>query len=144
MTQTKTIDGLILSLINQQKVFEQREIQQHLSHHGLSVPQATISRRLKKLGVKKIDGSYRPLNNISDHPVLKIQISAIGLVVLHTKPGHAGSVSYDIDQRYIQKSNIGLIATIAGDDVVLLIPQSAEYIPFIVEKIYLEFPHLSI
>lgn len=149
MSQDNLLDGHILNIVQTVKIAEQIDLQNSLKERGYSIPQATLSRRLKKLKIAKIAGIYQVVDfNMPNLPlVLNIQVSDLGLVVLHTHPGNASSLAYYIDKKYISFSpqaikNTGILGTIAGDDTVLLIIQSKERLNDVLQLLRAEFPYL--
>jgi transcriptional regulator of arginine metabolism len=151
MSYDKVLDGHILSLVQTQEIPEQIDLQSKLKERGYVIPQATLSRRLKKLKIAKVAGIYRVVDfNMPSLPiVLNIQIADSGLIVLHTHPANANSLASFIDRKYVNFSSqssikYGILGTIAGDDTVLLIIKSKESLRDVLELIQTEFPYLKI
>lgn len=150
MSQDPALDGHILNIIQTEQIEEQIELQNALKQRGYAIPQATLSRRLKKLKIAKIGGTYQIIDfNLPNLPlVLNMQISEYGLIILHTHPGNANSLAFYMDKKYVSFSaqntqNSGLLGTIAGDDTVLLIIKNKEKLPHIVQLLHDEFPYLK-
>lgn len=150
MSQDALLDGHILSVVQTEKISEQSDLQKSLTERGYAIPQATLSRRLKKLKIAKVAGVYQVVDfNIPNLPlVLNIQVSDFGLIVLHTHPGNANSLAYYIDKKYVSFSlqstkNSGILGTIAGDDTVLLIVKSQEKQDEVLQLLRAEFPYLT-
>ena len=150
MSQDTIIDGHILNIVQTEEITEQIDLQNSLKERGYTIPQATLSRRLKKLKIAKIAGIYQIVDfNAPSLPiVLNMQISDFGLIVLHTHPGNANNLAYFIDKKYvsfaIQNDNSsGILGTIAGDDTVLLIVKSKALLQNVVQLLKTEFPYLS-
>ncbi|MFJ1267405.1 arginine repressor [Legionella lytica] len=150
MSQDALLDGHILNIVQTEKISEQSDLQQSLAERGYTIPQATLSRRLKKLKIAKVAGIYQVVDfNIPNLPlVLNIQVSDFGLIVLHTHPGNANSLAYYIDKKYVSFSqhstkNSGILGSIAGDDTVLLIVKSQEKQEEIFQLLHTEFPYLT-
>ena len=98
---------------------------------GFSVTQATLSRDIKQLKVAKVhDGNgdyvYRlPGESISKQAQpegkKKPNIEFSGnLAVVKTRPGYAMGIASDIDSHAPSE----ILATIAGDDTILVIPRN--------------------
>ena len=143
------LDSLILTIVQTQLIAEQSDLQQSLKDRGFDIPQATLSRRLKKLNIAKVAGTYKIVDyNQPGLPlVLNIQISDHGLIVLQTHPGNASSLAYYIDRKYVSfnsqnPSNSGILGTIAGDDTILLIIKSKDDLGKIISILKEEFPYL--
>ncbi|MFI4937472.1 MAG: arginine repressor [Candidatus Berkiellales bacterium] len=150
MAHDHVIDGYILNLVQYQVIHEQADLQALLKERGFDIPQATLSRRLKKLKIAKVEGSYKIIeyNMPVLPPILNIQLSESGIIVLHVHPGQANSLAYYFDHKYVSYSpknpkNTGILGTIAGDDTVLLIVKSKKDIPKVLEAINEEFPYLD-
>ena len=146
---SKDLDGHILNIVQNFEIKEQNELQHHLIRKGYNIPQATLSRRLKKLNIAKVSGKYEIVNYHHSHIpiVLSIKISEFGLIILHTHPGNASSLAYYLDKKYISYSpkeqNAPIIGTIAGDDTVLLIIKSKSAIQGAIKLLQDDFPYLS-
>lgn len=137
---------LIKQLISKHEISNQEDLVRLLAEHGVKATQATVSRDLKQLNVAKgftpsghtcyvlpnevfyrrpkaelseetnNELSVDTLSSMLASRVLSIDFS-LNLAVIRTKPGYAGSVAYDIDE----KSWAGILGSVAGDDTVLLI-----------------------
>lgn len=149
MSNDKLLDDLILSIVQTEAIAEQSDLQQSLNKRGYDMPQATLSRRLKKLKIAKVAGYYKVIDyNQPGLPlVLNIQLSDFGLIILHTHPGNANSLAYYIDRKYVSFSmqdhnNSGILGTIAGDDTVLLIIKSKVDQDKVFQLLREEFPYL--
>lgn len=145
------LEGHILNIIQSNEIAEQNELQEQLIKRGFAIPQATLSRKLKKLKIAKVSGIYKIVDFNQPHLplILNIQTSDSGLIVLHTHPGQASSLAYYFDQKYVNfstKKNLEseILGTIAGDDTVLLITKSKASIPSVLQSIQDEFPYVSI
>ena len=123
-------DATILDLIQNQKIAHQQELVEKLKALGVHIPQSTLSRRLKSLGIAKIHNYYQiiDLKKPVGVSVLSLKVSFPNLIVLHTLPGHANSIAFQLDQKMdanknssLKKSYQFLLGTIAGDDTILLI-----------------------
>lgn len=150
MGQDTVLDSHILNIVQTEKIAEQIDLQASLEHRGYIIPQATLSRRLKKLKIAKINGLYQVVDfNIPNLPlVLNMQVSDFGLIVLHTHPGNANSLAYFIDKKYVSFSstnskNSGILGTIAGDDTVLLILKGKAQLDMVLQLLRTDFPYLT-
>lgn len=151
MPKNREIDEFIINTVKSHKLKEQKELQDFLSKAGYNLPQATLSRRLKKLKIFKLDGFYEIVLGTAAPAlpcILKLHIAQVGLIVLHTPPGQAQSLAYYLDNKFLNASELahassGFLGTIAGDDTVLCIPHSLACVPSILEEIYKDFPYLK-
>lgn len=150
MNKNQQLDEHILNITQSHIILEQSELQQYLRERGHNIPQATLSRRLKRLNIAKVSGIYQVVNYDQHHLplVLNIQVSHSGLIVLHTHPGNANSLGYFFDRHYVSYSCKGqneslILGTIAGDDTVLLITKGKDSVQYVMEIIYSTFPYLT-
>lgn len=147
MAHDSIIDSQILGIIQSHTIKEQMELQHILEKNGYNVPQATLSRRLKKLKIAKVQGIYKVVDFSlpRNPPILNIRVSELGLLILHTHPGHAASLAYIIDRKYVSfspqdlKKECGILGTIAGDDTVMVIIRAKSDIKNIVTMLSDEF-----
>lgn len=127
---------VIKMLVSNMELSTQEELMKQLDIAGYPASQATLVRDLKQLRITKgmnaqgrlvylMPGEQR-FRTVSDTHVTVENLNRIGITevrfsgnlgVIHTPPGHAGHVAYDIDNSGIPE----IIGTIAGDDTVLLI-----------------------
>ncbi len=131
MSSKKVIENHIVSIVQNEFVREQSDLQDILKSRGYDIPQATLSRKLKKLNIAKVGGFYKIVDfSESSLPiVLNMKVSEFGLIVLHTHPGNANSLAYFIDQKYVNytvdsDSESIILGTIAGDDTVVVIAKN--------------------
>lgn len=120
----------IRQIIQKETIGNQEELLNKLNEKGFSTTQATLSRDIKQLNIVKIadhEGNYvyRLPNHTAfmqskgeyvNHP--KIEFSG-NLAVVKTRPGYAMGIAWDIDQHAPRE----ILATIAGDDTILIIPR---------------------
>ena len=103
-------------LIMQNDYSTQLNLVQALESNGFQVNQGTVSRELKRIGVRKVGGVYR-LSAGAKHgvPIHSIRYAQNGaLVVLKTQPAFASVLAHRIDAASLP----GVLGTIAGDDTV--------------------------
>ena len=149
MLHETVLDGHILNIIQNHEIKEQAELQKMLQQRGYDIPQATISRRLKKLNIAKIGGVYKVVEIQQMHIpiVLNMQVSEFGMIVLHTHPGNAHALAYYIDKKYVsfgqyQEEESGILGTIAGDDTILIVIKNRKIFDQVVENLLLDFPYI--
>lgn len=124
----------IQEIISTTVVGSQEELLQKLSEQGFELTQATLSRDLKQLKVSKTTNSkgeyiYQlPARSIAEegkhfsndfargNTVLSTEFSG-NIVVVHTRPGYASSLAYEIDE--MAKDTI--IGTVAGEDTIIAV-----------------------
>ena len=106
----------LAQIIMQDDYSTQLGLVQALESAGFLVNQGTVSRELKRIGVRKVGGIYR-LGSRMKHgvPIHSISVTSNGnLVVLKTQPAFASVLAHRIDSASIP----GVLGTIAGDDTV--------------------------
>ena len=127
---------MIKTIISEQIISSQDDLQIRLLELGCDVTQATLSRDLKSLQVMKVSDVksgyiYRladigPVNQQSNSETSRLDFLADGVVgiefsanlgVIRTLPGYANSVAIMIDKA----SPMEILGTVAGDDTILLI-----------------------
>lgn len=128
-TKKERLDA-ICRIIRSAAIGNQEELLSKLNDSGFSVTQATLSRDIRQLKVVKVhaeDGNYvyrlpepttqvRSRKETASHP--KIEFSH-HLAVVRTRPGYAMGIASDIDSHAPEE----ILATIAGDDTILVIPR---------------------
>lgn len=151
MSKNRVLDEHITNIIQHHEVTEQSDLQKMLKEIGFDIPQATLSRRLKKLKIAKVSGIYKIIDfSIPNLPIiLNIQVSEFGLIVLQTHPGNANSIASFLDQKYVtynqkKPKNYGILGTIAGDDTILVIVKSKHDINSVLNTLQADFPYLAI
>lgn len=123
-------------LISSAELGSQEEVLQAMAQQGYSIPQASLSRYLKQLGVTKQSvpsgksiyvlpqpSGYRRIHRPA--PIFEgrqtegfISLKFSGnMGVIRTQPGHASSIAYKIDSADLEE----LLGTIAGDDTIFLV-----------------------
>ena len=138
----------IKSIVSKEVVQNQDELQRILEKQGFAVTQATLSRDLRELGIVKShdveSGVYR-YQDVKSGKVLAIDprrnrftVETIKSVefsgnqgVVKTYPGFAAAVASVIDDNV----HVGIMGTIAGDDVVLIILRDHVSVPDLVGEI---------
>ena len=100
---------VIKMILSSQEISSQEALLIELDKAGFRLTQATLSRDLKQLKVVTMTESNRA-------GLLSVKFSG-NILVMHTLPGHASHIAYDIDNAKIDE----FIGTIAGDDTIFLV-----------------------
>lgn len=117
------VDQVILDLINQESIGDQAALRAQLKTHGYVVTQPTLSRRLKRLNVRKVDGVYRRVERAATSvPDYELTLAPPNLIVLRTRPGHAQVLAVLLDSVEIK----GVAGTLSGDDAVFVAISDAD------------------
>jgi transcriptional regulator of arginine metabolism len=115
---TLTLEELVISIIKQESIPDQKTLLHRIAQAGYSIDQSTLSRLLKKVGAEKNLGKYTLKEN-RPAPFLKIhQVDIVppNLIIVKTRSGHAKALTTLIDQARIE----GIAGTLAGDDNIFI------------------------
>lgn len=139
----------ILDIIETSLVATQKDLVDLLRGRGYTVTQATVSRDIGELGLRKLpddEGHYRyqaPSNKAEglgqdrdrlDRTIADVVVSVDyteNLLVIKTVPGSAQLLAFLLDQ----SQDLEMMGTIAGDDVVLLIIKDKSRVPHVCKDI---------
>ena len=136
----------ILSLIEACEIETQGELCEALAAHGFSVTQATVSRDVKELHLYKVRGKEKRFryacireneSGITDKMRALFRtcvqfIRPVGnLVIIKTLPGSASNAGVAVDELSLRE----VAGSIAGDDTLLLICESAEDAAAVAERL---------
>jgi arginine repressor len=123
-----SLDEQIKQLISNNKIKDHSELNKLLfKKYACQINQSTLSRKLNKLGIKKIDGYYKEaLPHMRNNKILDIKIAPPNILVIHTSAGHANSIASSIDyalkqENHPSKLNKYLLGTVAGDDTIIVV-----------------------
>ena len=134
-TKTRRLEAIKM-LVSSKELGSQEELLQELRSEGFELTQATLSRDLKQLKVAKaasMNGHYlyvlpnetmykrirtplKATEMMTTSGILTINFSG-NMGVIHTRPGYASSVAYNIDNAEIRE----IMGTIAGDDTIFIV-----------------------
>ncbi len=111
------LDRLILQLLEAAPIADQGDLLAQLATQGQELTQSTLSRRLKRLGVQKIQGRYRRVEALAQAlPEVTLHEAPPNLLVLRTAPGFAQALGLSLDGDPVP----GQMGTLAGDDTVFV------------------------
>lgn len=127
---------IIKMIVSSRELSTQEELLRELDIAGYPASQATLVRDLRQLHIVK---GYNPegrnvylmpneqrYRTVSDTHVTVDALNRLGvagihfsgnMAVIHTPPGHASHVAYDIDHADVP----GVLGTIAGDDTIFMV-----------------------
>jgi len=134
----------IKEILHSRDIAIQHELITELEKNGIEVAQATLSRDCSELGVirtRTLNGYRLTLPEDSPGQIMKglvgMEVQSIDsnecAIVVKTLPGRAHGVGSFLDQLKLSC----VLGTIAGDDTVLVIPDSVKHIASIIEHIQL-------
>ena len=149
-TNKSTRLEVIKMIVSSQEVMTQDELQAELAKAGFPSTQGTISRDLRQLRIGKgineaghlvyMLPEQRRYQRVSDTHMTVQQMNRLGavsvkfsqnLAVIHTPPGHASHVAYDIDKANTPE----IVGTIAGDDTILVVLTEGADRPSVLDSI---------
>jgi len=121
----------IRKIVSMNSLESQEELLSALREEGFVSTQTTLSRDLKQLRISKVrvrnghsiyalprEGQFEPVPTLEEINRTRWRLKFSGnLMVVHTPPGHASMVAYDIDNL---KHPI-FLGTVAGDDTVIIV-----------------------
>lgn len=135
MTKSTSMLEELKKLLLEGSASTQEDIKRHLSNLGYDVNQAKISRLLRKTGAVKIGNEYgHVVYSLPKEPappqaksllanlVIDIQANET-VIVIHTSPGSASLFGRLVDHNLLK---LGVLGTVAGDDTLIVIPQSIQ------------------
>ncbi|MCB0280360.1 MAG: arginine repressor [Calditrichaeota bacterium] len=142
MQSKKNRQFKIKEIISSMDIANQEELLSELKKQKIETAQATLSRDLNELGIIRIptengfkysfskDDLSLALKNVIGLEILSL-VSNETTIVVKTLPGRAQGVAVFFDR--LEKSHI--IGTVAGDDTIILIPDSVKNISQIIKHI---------
>lgn len=113
------IEDEIIKLIKQD-IHDQTKLLTELKELGYRTTQSSISRKLAKLGIKKINGRYF-IQDSQPRFKFEIRFAKPNLFIIRTKPGDASSLAALIDDKLVSSDQYSeFLGTIAGDDTIFI------------------------
>jgi transcriptional regulator of arginine metabolism len=121
----------IRKIVSVNSLESQEELLAALKEEGFVSTQTTLSRDLKQLRISKVrvrsglsvyalprEGQFEPVPTLEEINQTKWRLNFSGnLMVVHTPPGHASMVAYDVDNI----KHPAFLGTVAGDDTVIVV-----------------------
>ena len=121
----------IRRIVSKNSLESQEELLAALREEGFISTQTTLSRDLKKLRISKVrirsglsvyalprEGQFELVPSVDEINQTKWRLNFSGnLMVVHTPPGHASMVAYDVDNI----KHPFFLGTVAGDDTVIIV-----------------------
>ena len=143
MTYSKNArQSKIKEIISTSEVSSQEDLCNMLEENGFDTTQATLSRDLHELGIVRIpsengfkyvfhlDDTENTVRQLIGMEIINV-LSNESTVVVRTMPGRAAGVAVYLDR--VKDSHI--IGTVAGDDSIIIVPDSQKNINKLVAKI---------
>ncbi len=143
---------VIRMIVGNQAIESQDELMVEMDKAGFACTQTTLSRDLKQLRISKVrardgrsvyalpsENHYVPAPSREEINQSKWGVQFSGqLMVVHTPPGHASMVAYDID---CARQTL-FLGTVAGDDTVLVVLAEEAQRPDVLQLIQEIIPSL--
>lgn len=138
--------GVILELIDRERLHSQESLRRHLAREGFEATQATISRDIKELGLVKRagDGAYQRPGVTAAAPEAAHNALARAaaefvrrvdrvqqMLVIRTGAGQAQALALAIDGARLPET----VGTIAGDDTILVIARDGRRAATLVKRL---------
>ncbi len=124
--QRQQRQAVILEILAAQPVLRQTELVQLLHQRGIECTQSSVSRDLRQLGIAKLDGGYRPVDDAdttddADQVLLagfvqRMETAGLNLVVVRTAEGAAQRVALFLDRTGWPE----IVGTVSGDDTIFV------------------------
>lgn len=141
----------IKRIITTKNIGSQDELLRELAIEGYQLTQATLSRDLKQMQIAKVankEGGYSYImsqvapvslsKKRASGEVIPSLLEGMGsiefsgnMAVIKTRPGHAGSIAYEIDNSSIYE----ILGTVAGDDTILLVMREGASRDVVLERL---------
>lgn len=112
----------IRRIVREERIRTQRDLVERLEQHGFRCTQATISRDITEMGLKKLsEGVYVLAEDLHLQRMISELVTGVvhtnNLLLVKASPGTAQGVAAALDAADLE----GILGSIAGDDTVLLI-----------------------
>ena len=142
MSSKRIRQSKIKEIITSKTVSSQEELLEYLKEGGFDTTQATLSRDLHEIGIVRVpdDNGFKYVFHQEDSSqaikqIIGMEIISVlnneSTVIVKTMPGRAQGVAIYLDK--LQGSHI--IGTVAGDDTIIIIPDSTANVKLLIDKI---------
>ena len=132
----------IKEIITTERISSQEDLLEKLTAQGYETTQATLSRDLHEIGIIRVpdEEGFRYIFHKEENPqavreLISMEIINVlaneSIVIVKTMPGRAQGVAIFLDRL----KNTHIIGTIAGDDCIMIIPDSHDNVQGLVEEI---------
>ncbi|MCD4691460.1 MAG: arginine repressor [Calditrichales bacterium] len=142
MSSKRIRQSKIKEIITSKTVSSQEELLEYLKAGGFDTTQATLSRDLHEIGIVRVpdDHGFKYVFHQEDNSqaikqIIGMEIISVlnneSTVIVKTMPGRAQGVAVYLDK--LQGSHI--IGTVAGDDTIIIVPDSNANVKLLIDKI---------
>jgi transcriptional regulator of arginine metabolism len=126
----------IRTIVRRERVRTQRDLVEHLKAEGFSCTQATVSRDIADMGLKKLpEGVYVLAEDVHLQRMISELVESVErsqqLVVIKTSAGGGQGVAAAVDAAALDE----IVGSIAGDDTILIITTGEDAAQAVLEGI---------
>ena len=127
MKKRENRQAAIKQIVRSRTVRTQRDLVDSLLEMGYKCTQATVSRDITEMGLRKTnDGSYVLVEDMTMRRMVSDMVCKVeradNLIVIKVLPGTASGVAAALDAAELPE----VMGTVAGDDTILVIARSVE------------------
>jgi transcriptional regulator of arginine metabolism len=127
---------VIRRVVRRERIRTQRDLVERLRSFGFVCTQATVSRDITEMGLRKLpEGVYVLAEDLHLQRMIRDLVTGSvvseSLVLIKTSPGTASGVAAAMDAAGLEE----VLGSIAGDDTVLVIARSADDAAALVDSI---------
>ncbi len=122
MEDKATRQHTLLQVLENKELSSQGAVVREMELAGFEVTQPSISRDFQELGIVKLGGRYKVIedaqhtNGFGGVLVNNVDTAGPNMVVIRTSAGAANMVALEIDNRGLK----GVVGTVAGDDTLFV------------------------
>jgi transcriptional regulator of arginine metabolism len=126
----------IRTIVRRERVRTQRDLVEHLKAEGFSCTQATVSRDIADMGLRKLpEGVYVLAEDVHLQRMISELVESVArsqqLVVIKTSAGGGQGVAAAVDAAALDE----IVGSIAGDDTILIITTGEDAAQAVVDGI---------
>lgn len=123
-------------IVRRERIRTQRDLVEHLASAGFACTQATVSRDITEMGLRKLpEGVYVLAEDLHLQRMVSELVTSVvrseRLLLVKASPGTAPGVAAALDAAGLE----GVLGSIAGDDTVLVIADSEDNAEILVRGI---------
>jgi transcriptional regulator of arginine metabolism len=127
---------VIRRIVRRERIRTQRDLVERLKGHGFVCTQATVSRDITEMGLRKLpEGVYVLAEDLHLQRMISELVTSVvqaeKLVIVKASPGTAPGVAAALDAAGLDE----VVGSIAGDDTILVITRSEDDATAIVDAI---------
>jgi len=152
MKKKEDLLPVVVRLIQEKNIATQAELVAALNQYGYKTNQSKVSRLLHKLPITKVKSHkgkliyslpLEPAPPPTQASLTQLIIDIVAnetLIAIHTSPGSAALIARVLDYKH---KNSLVLATLAGDDTVFVMPKSIKKIKQTLDEVYQQLMRLQ-